>query len=152
VRQTREHKTFYQIHERLYLSSFILQPQIMDAYKMGITAVVNLVPFKLYDPIPEIKFWNKGFKDGIYIPQEILEEIFAFIDENIKYGKVLVHCAAGVSRSGGIVVGRLLIENPNWIWEDALNYIRKIRYIMPAPNIKKSILDFLEKKEQHRRE
>jgi len=87
---------------------------------MGITAVVNLIPFKLYDPIPEIIFWNKGFKDGIYIPHEILEDIFSFIDEIIKNGKILVHCAAGVSRSGGIIVGSLLIENPDFVCENLL--------------------------------
>ena len=52
----------------------------------------------------------------------------------------------------GIVdLKRLLKENPNWSWNDALKYVKKSRLIYPAIEIKESILDYFESIEGHRR-
>ncbi len=144
-------KTFYKIHDKLFIAGLISEQNMDEAADFGITAIVNLMPLELYDPRPRFAFLHAGFKDQIYIPHEILGKIFAFIDEHMKEGKVLVHCAAGVSRSGGIIVGQLLIEHPEWNWNDALDFANTRRYIMPAQKIKQSILDYLESKEGWRR-
>jgi protein-tyrosine phosphatase len=95
---------------------------------------------------------HKSLKDENYIQRKDLKEILDFINKHIKNGKVLVHCHSGISRSGGIVVARLLQEHPKWTWEQAKNYVRKITSISPHPLIKESILDYLESKEGQRRE
>jgi protein-tyrosine phosphatase len=66
-------------------------------------------------------------------------------------GKVLVHCAMGISRSGGIIVAWILKENPTWGWNDAMDYINKSRLIFPAVEIKESVLDYFESIEGKRR-
>ena len=78
--------------------------------------------------------------------------ILDHLDLLIKNGKVLVHCAMGISRSGGIVVAWLLKENPNWSWNDALEYVNESRLIYPAIEIRESILEYLESVEGRRRE
>ena len=94
----------------------------------------------------------RGFADDWYVPHEFLEEIFEFIDYHIKNGKVLVHCARGVSRSGGIIVAWLLKEHDNWTWDKAVEYVSKSRLIYPAVEIKESILEYFESIENRRRE
>jgi protein-tyrosine phosphatase len=74
------------------------------------------------------------------------------MDQHIKGGKVLVHCAMGISRSGGIIIAWILKENPNWSWNDALEYVNKSRLVFPAVEIKESILDYFESIEGTRRE
>ena len=66
-------------------------------------------------------------------------------------GKVLVHCAMGISRSGGIVAAWLLKENSTWTWSDTIKFIWKSRKILPAVEIRESILDYLESIENCRR-
>ncbi len=67
-------------------------------------------------------------------------------------GRILVHCDRGVCRSAGIVVGQLMRENPDWYWDDALKFIREHGFFAPTDMIKKSVLDYLEKKDGDRRE
>lgn len=138
-------QTFHQIHDRLFISGLISENNLDEAAELGITAIVNLTRVENYDPRPRIAYLHAGFKDQIHIPSEILSKIFTFIDEQMKEGKVLVHCGSGVSRSGGIVVGRLLIEHPEWTWDEAMQFARRSRDIMPDSKIKQSILDYLEK-------
>jgi len=57
----------------------------------------------------------------------------------------------GISRSGALVVAWLLKENPSWSWRDAMNYVWKSRQILPAVEIRESILDYFETIEGHRR-
>jgi protein-tyrosine phosphatase len=122
--------------------------------EIGITAIVNLMEENLYDPT-HLGFYylHKGFPDDTYPPHEYLDEILNFIELHLKNkGKVLVHCSMGVSRSGGIIIAWLLKKNPNWRWKDALSYVKKSKFIAPAVEIKHSILEYLEKLEDRKRE
>jgi protein-tyrosine phosphatase len=97
---------------------------------------------------------HKGFPDDSYPPHDYLKEILSFIDTHIKEkkGKVLVHCAMGISRSGAIVMAWLLKENPTWKWSDALNYVWNFHKVLPAVEIRESILDYFESMEGKRRD
>jgi len=134
----------YKIKDNLYISSYRAIKKLKKLRKEGITAIVNLMEKRKYDPRPEFEYLFKPIKDRTYISYEDLHEILSFIDQKIRNGKVLVHCHSGISRSGGIMVARLLIENPDWTWEQARKFVRKVIKISPHPNIKKSILDYLE--------
>ena len=121
---------------------------------MGITTIINLMEENLYDPTYlGFSYLHKGFPDDSYPPHDYLEEILTFIDLHLKNeGKVLVHCSMGISRSPGIIIAWLLKENPSWTWRDAISYIEKSKFVAPAVEIRESILDYLEKRENYRRE
>ena len=95
----------------------------------GITSVVNLLEPSFEEIARDEK--NVGFRvlhspiDDFRAPTlNQLNKIVDWIDnEIVSGGKVLVHCAMGISRSGGIVVAWLLKQNPNWSWSDALDFV-----------------------------
>ncbi|MHA1489935.1 MAG: dual specificity protein phosphatase family protein [Promethearchaeota archaeon] len=143
----------YKVHENLYIGAYWPRLNFKRFKKEGITAIVNLMEEDLYDPRPQgFAYLFKGFPDDWYTPHSYLKVILDFIDKHIKDGKVLVHCAMGVSRSGGIIVAWLLKENPSWGWNDAMEYVGKSRLIFPAVEIKESVLDYFESIEKHRRD
>jgi len=140
------------ITDHLFISSYRAAKKQKKMKKAGITAVVNLMEDNRYEPPEGVDYLFKSLKDKTYIPPEDLEEIFGFIREQIKEGKVLVHCHSGLSRSAGIVIGQVLIDHPDWTWEQARKYVREFRTVSPHPNIKRAVLDYLEQKEGKRRE
>jgi len=136
----------YKIQDNLYIGSYRAAKKLKKLRKEGIKAIVNLMEKRKYDPRPEFAYLYKPLKDRTYIPSEDLHEIMTFINDKIKRGKVLIHCNSGISRSGGIIVAQLLIENPNWTWDEARKYVRRFTKISPHLKIKESILDYLELK------
>lgn len=108
-----------------------------------ITAVVNLEPEHVFKPEPRLSYLFEGIPDWKPIPHETLARIYTFIENEIREGKVLVHCYSGRSRSGGVVAGWLMLENPEWTWETAVDFVRRVRDIRPAPGIKESIVEFV---------
>jgi protein-tyrosine phosphatase len=61
-------------------------------------------------------------------------DIHNIISEAIcKNKNVIVHCAAGMSRSATLVIAYLMIEN-RWTYEEAYNFVKKRRPIID-PNI-----------------
>jgi protein-tyrosine phosphatase len=143
----------FEVHPNLYIGAYWPRLNFQKFKEIGITAIVNVMEDNLYNPESlGFHYLHKGFPDDWYVPHSYLKEILDFIDIHIKKGKVLVHCAMGISRSGGIIVAWILKENPNWSWTKAMNYIKKSRLIYPAVEIRESVLDFLESVEGFRRE
>lgn len=143
----------FEVHDNLYIGGYWPSLDFKRLKETGITAIVNLMEENVYDPRPHgFAYLYRGFADDWYVPHEFLEEIFEFIDYHIEKGKVLVHCARGVSRSGGIIVAWLLKEHDNWTWDKAVEYVSKSRLIYPAVEIKESILEYFESIENRRRE
>ena len=144
----------YKVNENVYIGAYWPRLNFKKIEREGITAIVNLMVEKHYTPpLRKYAYLHKGFHDDTYPPHELIEQILNFLDKHIKEkkGKVLVHCAMGISRSGGLVVAWLLKENPSWSWRDAMNYVWKSRQILPAVEIRESILDYFESIEGHRR-
>jgi protein-tyrosine phosphatase len=142
----------YKVHDNLYIGAYWPRLNFEKFKEIGITAIVNLMEENFYDPTRlGFAYFYKGFPDDWYPPHSYIEEILSFIDQHIKDGKVLVHCAMGISRSGGIIVAWILKENPTWGWNDAMDYINKSRLIFPAIEIRESILDYFESIEGKRR-
>ena len=143
----------YKIHENLYIGAYWPRINFKKLKKEGITAIVNLMEENHYDPRDlGFVYLHRGFPDDWYVPHNFLKDILEFIDVHIRKGKVLVHCAMGISRSGGIIVAWLLKENPDWSWSDAMDYVGRSRLIFPAVEIRESVLDYFESFEGRRRE
>jgi len=142
----------YKVHDNLYIGAYWPKLNFEKFKEIGITAIVNLMEENFYDPTRlGFNYLYKGFPDDWYPPHSYIEEILSFIDQHIKDGKVLVHCAMGISRSGGIIVAWILKENATWCWNDAMDYINKSRLIFPAVEIRESVLDYFESIEGKRR-
>ncbi|MGV9171430.1 MAG: dual specificity protein phosphatase family protein [Promethearchaeia archaeon] len=135
----------YKIQNNLYIGAYWPRLNFDKIKRAEITAIINLMDENLYKPPESYAYLYKGFPDETYVPHDFLRDIFAFMDKHLidNKGKVLVHCAMGISRSGGIIVGWLLKEHPDWNWEDAMDYVSKKRQIYPALEIKNSILDYI---------
>ena len=143
----------YKIDNQIYLGAYWPRLNFEKFKEIGITAIVNLMEDDLYDPTPYgFNYLYRGFPDDWYPPHEYIEEILDFIDENVKVGKVLVHCAMGISRSGGILVAWFMKKNPTWSWNQCLKHVQKNRLIYPSIEIKMSVLDYFESVEGYRRE
>ena len=142
----------YKVHDNLYIGAYWPRLNFEKFKEIGITAIVNVMEENFYDPTRlGFAYLYKGFPDDWYPPHSYIEEILSFIDHHIMDGKVLVHCAMGISRSGGIIVAWILKDNPTWGWNDAMDYINKSRLIFPAVEIKESVLDYFESIEGERR-
>lgn len=143
-----------EVHENLFIGAYWPRLNFKKIARAGITAIVNLMEHNLYKPPQQYAYLYKGFPDNTYPPHSYLKEILRFMDEYLKEknGKVLVHCAMGISRSGGLIVAWLLKENPEWSWTYGMRYVDKTHTIAPAVEIRESILDYLEKIEGKRRE
>jgi protein-tyrosine phosphatase len=62
-----------------------------------------------------------------------LSTAFQFIDEaKIAHGRVLVHCAMGISRSSSVVIG-YLIKHHEWSYDQAYDFV-KVRRSTIKPN------------------
>ena len=144
----------YKVNENIYIGAYWPRLNFNKLEREGITAIVNLMDEKLYvPPLRKYAYLYKGFPDNTYPPHEFLKEILNFMDLHIKEknGKVLVHCAMGISRSGGLVVAWFLKENPTWSWSDSMKFVWRSRQVLPAVEIRESILDYLESIENRRR-
>lgn len=67
-------------------------------------------------------------------------EVHKIIKEGIEKGKtVLVHCAAGISRSPSLIIAYLMIEN-GWDYDKAYRYVKDRRpYIRPNSGFEKQL-------------
>ncbi|MHA1805360.1 MAG: dual specificity protein phosphatase family protein [Promethearchaeota archaeon] len=143
----------FKVHENLYLGGYWPDFNLQKLKEIGITAIVNLMEENLYDPRSHGFFYKyKGFPDDWYVPHEYLDEILEFIDTHVELGKVLVHCARGISRSGGVIIAWLMKKYPHWTWRDAHEFVNQSRLVFPSIEIKESILEYFEAREGKRRE
>jgi len=109
-----------------------------------INAVLNLAK-----ELPIITWETEIYKkvdivDGTPIPKEILKECLDFIHEHVrKKERILIHCAAGVSRSVAILMAYMY--ECGWNLDEALLYIRSKRPVAnPNPILLESIMEYYE--------
>jgi len=62
-----------------------------------------------------------------------IDDAIAYIDDKLSKGsRVLVHCAAGISRSASFVIAYLMKTN-KWTFERSIDYVQRKRPII-KPN------------------
>ncbi len=117
---------YVEILPRVYVGNFIAASQ---AEELGMDAVLNLAEELTLAHSPEtgIIYKKLGTRDGaLYrIADEILQRSVQWIDEQLPQGKqkILIHCRAGIGRSGSVGVAYCFAKHPDWSYDETLQYV-----------------------------
>jgi protein-tyrosine phosphatase len=116
------------IEDGLYLGNLEAARNKNVLEREGITHVLGLLDtFRYYDKFDGIIYHTIELPD--YQSQNILQyvpEALSFISEALNSGRILVHCAAGVSRSASIVISYMMVKH-SWSFQSAFDYVRSKR-------------------------
>jgi protein-tyrosine phosphatase len=120
-----------EVYPRLYMSGWEANANREHMIKMGITHVVQCTGVKSNNHTDLIKYMKIDVEDSqtenllpyFVLTNEFIEEALTSNSKN----KVLVHCAAGVSRSGAVCIAYMLVSEPTWDFEKAWTEGRKKR-------------------------
>jgi protein-tyrosine phosphatase len=124
-----------------YIFSRLALGDVLDAQAdPPVDAILNISEF--YYPTNRI-YRNLYFPDGVYIqPLALIGECTEFIHAQLREGRrVLVHCAAGISRS--CVIGAAYLYECGMSLDEAIALIRSKRPIVdPAPLLLRALRDY----------
>jgi len=125
-RQWTQGPNFVEVFPNVYVGNFIAASQ---AASLSIDAVLNLGE-ELTLMFPEsspIAYKKMGTLDGASNPiaDELLLAAVQWIDEQVQQGKkkILLNCRAGIGRSGSVGVAYCFSKNPQWSYQETLEYI-----------------------------
>ena len=110
----------------VFVGNFISASQ---AEALGFDAVLNMaeeLDLSL-SPTGAIAYRKLSCRDGALhpIPEASIQSAIAWIDEQLAQGKqrILVHCRAGIGRSGSIGVAYCYRHHPHWSYQQAVDYV-----------------------------
>ena len=119
------------ITEKIYLGDITAAQDVKTLKQNKITRVLSLVgyispKYDMADNIEQKLFDINDFaNENIY---RIFKDALTFIDQSTQC--ILVHCAAGVSRSATIVIAYIMWKNKKK-FEDALKFVQSKRMVFP---------------------
>lgn len=131
-----------EVFENVYVGNFIAAS---SAEELGFDAVLNLAEELILTFSPESKILYKkmGLFDGAHhsIADSNLTDAVRWIEEQVRQGKkILIHCRAGIGRSGSVGVAYCFFRNPQWSYPQTLEYIwSKKPDIYPHKNFQESL-------------
>jgi len=73
-----------------------------------------------------------------------IDESVAFIEEALSSGSILVHCAAGVSRSASLTVAYVM-KQMGLSYEQALELVMKKRWVSPNQGFEQQLKQYQER-------
>lgn len=134
---------YIEVFPQVYVGNFIAASQ---ADELGIDAILNLAAeLTLSHPLESgITYQKMGTLDGAQHPiaDEILLAAVQWIEEQRQQGKqkILVHCRAGIGRSGSVGVAYGFFKHPDWTYDQTLQYVwGKKADIYPHRNLQDSL-------------
>ncbi len=121
------------ITKHIYLGNKHIAKDIDQLKELGITHIVNCAVELDYIT----KLYDDNF-DWIWLPMEDcsmtgnvkdhIEQTVKYIDDAVQNNnKVLVHCAAGISRSSSIVIAYLMYKNKNATFDEVYDHVASKR-------------------------
>lgn len=128
--------------DRLFIGSSTDLDGRVPFCALGFSAVVDL-----RDGHPDADVFIPGVavhrvrnRDGDPWTAEQVEDVITFVHEQLRHGKVLIACAAGMSRSACVVIGYLV--RTGWDALSACEHVRRVRpQIAPAVRMLDSVLE-----------
>lgn len=110
----------------IYVGNFIAASQ---AAALGFDAVLNMAE-ELDLTLPDtgaIAYRKLSCRDGARhpIPEAQIQAAIAWLEKQRRQGKrqILIHCRAGIGRSGSIGVAYCFFRHPHWSYQQALDYV-----------------------------
>jgi protein-tyrosine phosphatase len=132
------------IWERLYVGSSKAAERLAASNPLAIMAVVTLCPEAIQSRNPKISYVQIAMPDGAVEPQ-VLESVVDAISTQVRRGKLLLHCAAGFSRSPCMAAMWMDIVGYR-SFDEALNEIARLRAVTdPSPALMKSVKNYLQR-------
>lgn len=121
------------ITDNLWLSGYKAASDLWNSNPAGITHVLDVSTNDPYLEAEGINYMHCPFHDGHDIPADKFAAAMAFLSfANDNGGKILVHCAAGISRSP-VIVASFLHYSGQMEFNTAIDYvITKRRIVNPA--------------------
>ncbi|MBZ5613403.1 MAG: dual specificity protein phosphatase family protein [Acidobacteriia bacterium] len=129
--------------ERLFVGGLRDAERLASANPLQIATVINLSLEQSMRKCKEIYYEHIPIPDDQVVPAPKLDEALMAITQHIRGGRVLVHCAAGMSRSVG-VAGLYMHVVGYTTFEAALRTIAQQREVDLSPAMKRSIRNYPE--------
>ena len=130
-----------QIEEDLYLGGLEAAEDKALLQERGITHILSLLnDFRRVEKLEGFEYMQIALPDTP--DEDILRHIpqaLSFISRSLKQGKILVHCASGMSRSASIVIAYIMIKN-GYQFDTAKAFVKSKRScILPNPGFQQQI-------------
>lgn len=134
-----------QVSHRLWVGGYVQAAKLVDANPAGISAVLNVSTEPPYEKNPQIIYHHVPFHDGAAIPHKQFTECLGWLKFMYENGHtILIHCAAGISRSVTITASFMHYQDIA-DFNTAMDRIRMARPIAsPAPVVLISAKEMLE--------
>jgi len=123
-----------QIWERLFLGGRDNAEYLVRSNPFGITTVISVCEEKVLRRNPAINYVHVRIADATPIPVGQFDSAMDAIAENVRWGKVLVHCGSGVSRAPIMTAAWMHVVGYRNI-DAALLEIKKLRPIVSPSSI-----------------
>jgi hypothetical protein len=116
---------FAEVWPGVYVGNFIAAAA---AAELGFGAVLNMAEelTPTFEPKDDIAYQKLPCRDGAIHPisSEFLRRGVNWIDaQRAEARKVLIHCRAGIGRSGSLGVAYCFAQNPDWTYQQTLEHV-----------------------------
>ena len=128
--------------ERLFIGGLRAAGQLEETNLLGIRTVLTVCAENVRPKNKEIRYVQVPVLDAQPLPFDVIDEVMRGIARNILAGRVLIHCAAGLSRSP--VMAAIHFDLVGYRSFDlALEVLGRLRPIDPSPVIVRSAKEYL---------
>ena len=118
--------------------------RLAEANPLGIRTIVSVCAERIQSRCPDVTYVQFPMLDAQPLRFEMVDEMIQTIARNIIAGGVLIHCAAGLSRSPAMAALYFDFDLVGYrSFDAALDEMARLRPIDPSPVIVRSAKEYL---------